>query len=99
MKDCGTHYEYLAVCLDDVIVASKDPKVVYEIIPKVYTMKGVGVLEYFLGAAYRVVVRVRSCLTHETCSLVILNYSMAGIGNKRMETLKKSYHQINQPRK
>ena len=51
MKDCGTHYEYLAVYSDDIIVASKDPKAVYDIIQKTYTMKGVGVPEYFLGAA------------------------------------------------
>jgi hypothetical protein len=51
MKDCGTHYEYLAVYSDDIIVASKDPKSVYDIIQKTYTMKGVGVPEYFLGAA------------------------------------------------
>mgnify|MGYP000391219710 CR=1 FL=1 len=34
MKDCGTHYEYLAVYSDDIIVASKDPKSVYDIIQK-----------------------------------------------------------------
>jgi len=48
---CRTHYEYLAVYSDDIIVASKDPKAVYVVIQKTYTMKGVGVPEYFLGAA------------------------------------------------
>ena len=51
MKDCGSHYEYLAVYSDDIIVASKDPKRVYDTIQETYTMKGVGAPEYFLGAA------------------------------------------------
>ena len=51
MRDCGERYEYLAVYSDDIIVASKDPKEAYKIIQKHYTMKGVGVPEYFLGAA------------------------------------------------
>ena len=51
MKDCGSHFEYLAVYSDDIIVASKDPKRVYDTIQETYTMKGVGAPEYFLGAA------------------------------------------------
>lgn len=50
MKDCGLYYEYVAVYSDDIIVASKDPKLVYNQIKKTYTMEGVGVPEYHIGA-------------------------------------------------
>jgi len=30
MKDCGTHYEYLAVYCDNILVAGKDPKALLE---------------------------------------------------------------------
>ena len=42
MRDSKTHYEYLALNLDDIIVASKDPKEIYGKIQEVYLMKGVG---------------------------------------------------------
>ena len=50
MRDCKSHYEYVAVNSDNIIVASKDPKEIYDKIQEVYLMKGVGEPEYFIGA-------------------------------------------------
>ena len=50
MRNCKTHYEYVAVYSDDIIVASKDPNENYDKIQEVYLMKGVGDPEYFIGA-------------------------------------------------
>ena len=48
--EAGTsHYEYLARYVDDVIVFSKDPMKVLNILKEHYTLKGVGVPEYYLG--------------------------------------------------
>ena len=49
MKDCGTHYEYLARYVDDILVWSKDPLKIMEELKKTYTLKGIGSPEYFLG--------------------------------------------------
>ena len=49
MRDKGDHYEYLATYVDDVLVWSKDPVSVIEILKKTYIMKGVGVPSYYLG--------------------------------------------------
>ena len=48
-KDMGTHYEYLATFVDDLLVWSKDPMAVIEELKKTYILKGVGVPEYYLG--------------------------------------------------
>ena len=47
MKDCGTHYSYIAHYVDDVLCFNKT----YFIVPKfkTYMVKGVGKLEYYLG--------------------------------------------------
>ena len=50
MLDCKTHYEYLTVYSDDLIVASKNPRKVFDTLEKVYTLKGVGPPEFYLGA-------------------------------------------------
>ena len=47
--DKGTHYEYLASYVDNVLVWSKDPMAVMKALKKSYILKGVGVPEYFLG--------------------------------------------------
>ena len=49
IKDCGTHYEYIARYVDDVLVWSKDPMKIINEMKKTYTMKGIGVPEYYLG--------------------------------------------------
>ena len=49
VKDKGTHYEYLASYVDDILVWSKQPMAVMDKLKEIYTMKGVGVPEYYLG--------------------------------------------------
>ena len=49
IRDQGEHYEYLASFVDDVLVWSKDPMAVMDALKDVYTMKGVGIPEYYLG--------------------------------------------------
>ena len=48
-KDKGDHYEYLSSYVDDILVWSKDPMAVMDILKGLYTMKGVGIPEYYLG--------------------------------------------------
>ena len=48
-KDMGDHYEYLARYVDDILVWSKDPMKIMSELQKVYTLKGVGTPEYYLG--------------------------------------------------
>ena len=50
MRDCKSYYDYVTVYSDDIIVASKDSKEIYDKIQEVYLMKGVGEPEYFIGA-------------------------------------------------
>ncbi len=49
MKDCGTHYEYLATYVDDILAFSKHPMEVIDEIKQDYILKGVGIPEYYLG--------------------------------------------------
>ena len=48
-KWTGTHYEYIARYVDDVISFSKDPLKVMKELEKIYVLKGVGRPEYYLG--------------------------------------------------
>ena len=50
-RDKEDHYEFLCVYSDDLIVASKNPKAVYDELETIYTLKGVGEPEFYLGAA------------------------------------------------
>ena len=45
----GTHYEYIARFVDDVIAFSKDPMEIMKELEKNYIMKGVGKPQYYLG--------------------------------------------------
>ena len=49
MKDCSTHYEYIARYVDDVIVFSKGLMKIMNNLKETYIMKGVGVPQYYLG--------------------------------------------------
>ncbi len=51
MKDCETHYEYIATYVDDILSFSKDPLAEISIIRQNYILKGVGTPEYYLGGA------------------------------------------------
>jgi hypothetical protein len=49
MKDCGTHYEYIARYVDDIIAFGKDPLSTINELKRDYILKGVGRPEYYLG--------------------------------------------------
>ena len=50
MKDCGTHYEYIATYVDDLLVMSKDPMRIIKALEEEYgALKGVGFPKYYLG--------------------------------------------------
>ena len=46
----GTHYEYIGTYVDDLLIASKNPKKIIDALKEVYVLKGVGIPEYYLGA-------------------------------------------------
>ena len=48
--DCGTHYKYLIVWVNDLLICAKDPMKTIAELKKQFTLKGVGKPEYFLGA-------------------------------------------------
>ena len=50
MRDMNDHYEYICVWVDDMLIASKNPKAITDELKKAYTLKGVGPPEYYLGA-------------------------------------------------
>ena len=49
IKDCGSHNEYLATYVDDILSFSKNPMDVIQELKNDYIMKGVGEPEYYLG--------------------------------------------------
>ena len=49
-KDMGTHYEYIGTYVDDLLIASMNPKKIIDALKEVYVLKGVGIPEYYLGA-------------------------------------------------
>ena len=49
IRDKEDHYKYLASYVDYILAWSKDPMAVMEDLKKLYTMKGVGISEYYLG--------------------------------------------------
>ncbi len=49
LKDCGTHYVYIATYVDDILSFSCDPMAVIETIKADYVLKGIGTPEYYHG--------------------------------------------------
>ena len=49
MKDCGSHYEYIATYVDDILAFGKDPMSLIKEIQEHYILKGIGKPEYYLG--------------------------------------------------
>ena len=49
IKDMGSHYEYIATYIDDLLIASKDPQSLIKELELTYTLKGVGDPVYYLG--------------------------------------------------
>src|SRR5210317_349360 len=54
MKDCTSHYEYIACYVDDVLVWNKDAMGVMNQLNETYILKSVGIPEYYLGADFMV---------------------------------------------
>ena len=54
MKDCGDHYEYIAVYVDDLLIASKDPAAIIKVLREKYDfkLKGTGPIEFHLGCDF-----------------------------------------------
>ena len=55
MKDCGDYYEYLAVYVDDIMIASKDPQAIIDQLegaPNNFKLKGTGPITYHLGCDF-----------------------------------------------
>jgi hypothetical protein len=54
LKDCGTHYEYVCVYVDDLMVMAKDPDEFFRILTECYRykLKGVGDPAYHLGGDF-----------------------------------------------
>jgi hypothetical protein len=48
-QDISSHYEYLAACVDDILIWSKDPMEVIKSQEKIYLLKNVVIPEYYLG--------------------------------------------------
>jgi len=52
MKNCGSHYEYICVYVDDLAIAMRNPQEFIDVLVNDcgYKLKGVGPMEYHLGA-------------------------------------------------
>ena len=51
MKDMGDHYDYIAVYVDDLMIASKEPeKIIHQLeVTHKFKLKGTGPIEFHLG--------------------------------------------------
>ena len=54
MRDCGDHYEYIAVYCDDLTIASRNPEAISKTLMDVhkFKLKGTGELKFLLGCDY-----------------------------------------------
>ncbi|MGH3054698.1 MAG: reverse transcriptase domain-containing protein, partial [Gaiellaceae bacterium] len=52
MLDSETHYEYICVYVDDILICGKKPLEIIEKLKRQYTLKGVGAPEYYLGGDF-----------------------------------------------
>ena len=54
LKDCGTHYEHIAVYVDDLLIASKDPQSVIDTLINNhhFKLKGTGPMSCHLGCDF-----------------------------------------------
>ena len=53
IKDCGSHYEYLATYVDDIMIFSRKGEELLERLKEEYLLKNVGEPEYYLGEILR----------------------------------------------
>ena len=54
MRDCGDHYEYIAVYVDDLLIISRKPQTIIDTLKDEYkfNLKGTGKIEFYLGCDY-----------------------------------------------
>ena len=54
MRDKGDHYEYIAVYVDDLLIASRDPKIIIDALVNehCFKLKGTGPTEFHLGCDF-----------------------------------------------
>jgi hypothetical protein len=55
MKDMGDHYKFISVCVDDLLIASRNPEAIIESLeskPVNFKLKGTGLLAFHLGCDY-----------------------------------------------
>ncbi len=54
MRDMGDHYEYIAVYIDDLAIASKDPEAILNVLKDKYDfkLKGSGPIAFHLGCTF-----------------------------------------------
>ena len=87
MKDVGTHYEYIARYVDDILVFSKDPKKTIEPLKKIYHLQGVGTPEYYLGADFQLHIKDNK-ETISVCARTYITNVVKRIEELMGETLK-----------
>lgn len=54
LRDCGDHYEHVAACVDDLLIVSKEPQKIIDllIIKHNFKLKGTGPIEHHLGCDF-----------------------------------------------
>ena len=54
MHDKGDHYEYIAMYVDDLLIASRNPELIIEILMKEHNfkLKGTGPISFHLGCDF-----------------------------------------------
>ena len=53
IKDCQSHYEYIATWVDDLLIVSNDPMKIISDLERIFQLKGTGTPEYYLVADIR----------------------------------------------
>ena len=55
IKDCGDHYEYIATYVDDLLIASRNPQAIIDMLeakPHQFKLKGTGPVKFHLGCNF-----------------------------------------------
>jgi len=77
MHDCGDHYEYIAVYIDDLLIASKDPSSIIKPLSDEhkFKLKGTGAVSFHLGCDWFRYEDGNLCYTpHQYIEKVMDNY-------------------------
>ena len=89
IKDCGTHYEYIARYVDDILVFSKAPQRILDDMGKIYTLQAVGVPEYYLGGDFKIHKNPKGLETFSFCAKTYLTNVCTKIEELMGQTLKR----------